>query len=239
MLSLAALAGAQSPAFEVAAIHPNKSDSHSSHWDDHRSRMTATNVSLQKLIAFAYQVHDFQISGPDWLRSQHFDIQAEGAEWVNKTQRPLIIQNFLIERFKLALHREAKELPIFALVTAKDGPKLQSVDPHGVSGISSGRGNMTLERASMKELVDSLSQRVNRPIIDKTGLTGAFNGELHWTPDEQQSSSAMIAGDSAIENVGPSLFTAIQDQLGLKLIPQRGQVELLVIDHVEKVPTEN
>lgn len=200
--------------------------------------MTATNVSLRQLIVFAYQVHDFQIAGPDWLGSERFDIQAEGAEWANRPERPIILQNLLVERFKLALRHETKELPIFALVVAKNGLKLQSVDPNGTSGITSSRGSMTLEKASMKEIVDSLSQRVDRPVIDETGLTGAFNGALHWTPDDAQPSPGGT-GDSAASDTGPSLFTAVQEQFGLKLIPQRGPVEVLVIDHVEKVPAEN
>ena len=238
LVSFAAMAWAQSPSFEVAAINLDKSGSGNSNWNDHTSRMTAINVSLRALIAFAYQVHDFQISGPDWLRSQRFDIQAEGAEWANRAERPTIMQNLLVERFKLALHRETKELPIYALVIAKNGLKLQSVDPHGESGVSSGRGYMTLKKASLKEIVDSLSRRVDRPVVDNTGLTGGFNGELHWTPDDEQSSPGG-PGDSALPDTGPSLFTAIQEQFGLKLIPQKGPVEFLVVDHVEKVPTEN
>lgn len=238
LLLSAVLAGAQSPSFDVAAINLDKSGSGSSHWNDHYSKMTATNVSLRSLIGFAYQVHDFQISGPDWLRSQRFDIQAEGAEWANKAERPVMLQNLLLERFKLALHRETKELPIFALVVGKDGPKLQPVTANGRSGVSSSRGNMTLEKASMKEIVDSLSLKVDRPVVDKTGLSGAFNGELHWTPDDVQPAPAG-GGDSAVSDTGPSLFTAIQEQFGLKLIPQKGPVEILVIDHAEKVPTEN
>lgn len=238
LLFLGALARTQSPSFEVAAINLDKSGSGSSHWNDHQSKMMATNISLRNLIVFAYQVHDFQISGPDWLRSQRFDIQAEGGAWANKTDRPVILQNLLVERFKLALHRETKELPIFVLVVAKEGPKLQSVTPTGSSGISSGRGNMRLEKASMKEIVDSLSMKVDRPVVDKTGLTGAFNGELHWAPDDVQSSPAGVS-DSAGSDTGPSLFTALQEQFGLKLIPQKSPVDILVIDHVEKIPTEN
>jgi uncharacterized protein (TIGR03435 family) len=238
LLFFAALACGQSQSFEVAAITLDKSGLNSSHWHDDRSRMTATNVSLRQLIVFAYQVHDFQISGPDWLRSQHFDIQAEGEHWANREERPAILQNLLVERFKLTSHRETKELPVFALVVAKDGPRLQSVKPNGNSGVSSGRGNMTLEKASMKEIVDSLSLKVDRPVIDKTGLTGAFNGELHWTPDDVQPSPPG-AGDSALPDSGPSIFTALQEQFGLKLIARRGPVEVVVIDHVEKLPTEN
>jgi len=199
--------------------------------------MTVTNASLKKLIAFAYQVHDYQISGPDWLSSQRFDIQAEAPEWAKKEERPVILQNLLIDRFKLAVHHSTKSLPAYALAIAKGGPKLQAVDAHGTSGISSGRGNMTLQKASMQEIVDSLSRRLDRPVIDQTGLTGAFNGELHWTPDDDQADGNATAAAAA--DTGPSIFTALQEQFGLKLIPQKASVDFLIVDRVEKLPTAN
>lgn len=139
-------------AFEVAAIKPNKSGSNDSHWNDHSSKMTAANVTLRQLIAFAYGVHDFQISGPDWLRAEHYDIRAEGEAWASRDQRPLVLQNLLTDRFKLLIHRETKELPVYALVIAKDGVKLQRVNATGESCVSSSRGHMTLQKASMKDM---------------------------------------------------------------------------------------
>lgn len=228
---------APSPAFDVASIWVDKSGVNSTHWHDQNSKMMATNVSLRKLIAFAYQLHDFQISGPDWLGSQRFDIQAEGPEWAKREQRPTIMQNLLVERFKLAVHRTTKELPAYSLIIAKNGPKLQQVAANGSSGVSSSRGRLTLQKASMKEIVDSISRQVDRPVIDNTGLSGAFNGELQWTPDDDTANAE--TGSSASSDAGPSIFTALQEQFGLKLVPQRGPVEVLVIDRVEKLPTEN
>jgi uncharacterized protein (TIGR03435 family) len=230
-------AQAQSPTFDVASIRVSNSGDSSSYWHDQRSRMMATNVSLQKLITFAYEVHDFQISGPGWLRSQRFDIQAEAAEWAEKGKRPIIMQNLLTERFNLAVHRTTKNLTVYALIDTSQGPNLSPVDAGGTSGVTSNRGHLTLKKASMKELVDSLSRIVDRPVIDKTGLTGAFNGELRWMPDNEQADSTQSSVTASDD--GPSLFTAIKEQFGLKLIPQRASVEMLVIDRVEKLPTEN
>jgi uncharacterized protein (TIGR03435 family) len=227
---------AQSPSFEVASIRVDRSGVNSSNWHDQKSRMTATNVSLRRLIAFAYQVHDFQVAGPDWLRSDRFDIQAEAPEWAEKDKRPIIMRNLLVERFNLVVHVASKQLPTYALTLAKQGPKLQSVDQGGASGVTSTRGSLILQRASMQEIVDSLSRIVDRPVIDKTGLAGGFNGGLHWTPVDQDADSA--AAGSAPDN-GPSLFTAIQEQFGLKLVPQKALIRMLVIDRVEKIPTEN
>jgi uncharacterized protein (TIGR03435 family) len=142
----------------------------------------------------------------------------------------------LADRFNLTLHRETKDLPVFALVVAKNGPKLHEVKagdpppPAGSPDIALNRGHIAI-RAGMPVLVWTLSRSrdVDRVILDKTGLTGTYDFDLKWTPEGK--------GED-LSDSGPSIFTAIQQQLGLKLEPQKGPVEIIVIDHVQR-PSEN
>jgi uncharacterized protein (TIGR03435 family) len=177
-----------------------------------------------------------------------------------RTERQRMLQALLAERFKLTVHRESKELPIYALVVAKDGPKLQEAKPgdtypNGIKGpdgqpgagmMMMGREGLTAQGIPIANLVRHLSRVLGRKVVDKTGLTGKYDFTLKWTPDQSQ--SAMLRGPeggqpgtgsaAAPEASEPSIFTALQEQLGLKLDSQKGPVEILIIDHVEK-PSEN
>jgi uncharacterized protein (TIGR03435 family) len=170
-----------------------------------------------------------------------------------------MLQALLADRFKLSIHRETKELPVYALVAAKNGPKLQEAKadatyPNGIKGpdgvarggmMRIGGGEVTGQGLPIANLTRMLSQQLGRTVIDKTGLTGKYDFTLQWTPDESQgpmfkgADGAPPGGNPAPpESSGPSLFTAIQEQLGLKLESQKGPVEIIVIDHVEK-PSQN
>jgi uncharacterized protein (TIGR03435 family) len=226
-------------------------------------RFTATNTPVSALIAYAYQVRDFQISGgPDWLRSQRFDIGAKEPEALDEELEKLpaeeryekyrwLVQSMLADRFNLKLRQETKELPTYALVVAKSGPKLEPAKP-GV-GIEShtrhflvGKDHLMADGADMPYLARILSEPVGRTILDQTGLKGNYKLELHWTPDLSPSgvlrgpADATSAADTttASDSSGPSIFTAIQEQLGLKLESTKGPVEVIVIDHIER-PSEN
>ena len=231
------------PAFEVASIKP--SDPASS-MAIHRSgqHIAFTKASLLYLITWAYDMHDDRIYGkPGWLDSVQYDIVANApADWklepVPGKLSPLqvMMQTLLAERFKLAVHRETKRFPIYALVVAKGGPKFQLRDPPEEYGqnpfAGTGRGRIVGTEIDANMLANVLSQRAGRTVEDQTGLKGAFDCKLEWEPEAPP-------GDNAAPRTGPSLFTAIQEQLGLKLEPLRGEVEVLVIDHIEKTPTEN
>jgi bla regulator protein BlaR1 len=260
------------PTFEVASVKPNKSgDMGVQLMFQPGGRFNAKNISLKFLIRFAYGVQDFQITGgPAWLNSDKYDIEAK-AEGRSKTemdnmtdaqrdadmeQNKLRMQALLADRFKLTLHKESKDAPIYALVVAKNGPKLKEATPEELAppdpneapkppgpngkmrgrGMRMGRGELTGQAAQMTFLADVLSNQVGRTVIDKTGLTGLYDFTLKWTPDESQGPMFKGPGDAPPppDPNGPSLFTAIQEQLGLKLEPQRGPVDLLVIDHAEK-----
>jgi len=215
----------------------------------------ATDVSVETLVQMAYGVQiwcPWKIQGaPSWLNSERFDIRAKAGKAVNDELRVLspeqgvpvkhrMLQTLLVERFKLALHRDTKNLPEYVLGIAKNGPKFQespaggaSPDdikgPHGQS-LRSERGQLVGNRLPMSLLAELLSTRLGCPVLDQTGLKGIYDFTLQWPPDQ---SSWLLP-----ESSRSSLFAAIQQQLGLKLESTNGPVEVLVIDHAER-PSEN
>jgi uncharacterized protein (TIGR03435 family) len=262
---------ATAPVYEVASIKPNKYSSRMLGFGFLLERFTTTGATLKGLIREAYGVEDDQISGaPNWLTSERYDIEAKAAASAADELRKLsfdqrrleyrrMLQALLADRFRLTLHRESKELPVYALVPAKKGPKLQEAKPgdtypngmkdlegHGHGDIMRfGSGILTGQGVPIEFLVRMLSQQqLGRPVLDKTGLTGKYDFTLQWTPEENR--APMFKGtrdggqgpDNPPDSSGPSIFTAIQEQLGLKLEAQQGPAEVLVIDHVER-PSEN
>jgi uncharacterized protein (TIGR03435 family) len=229
-------------AFEVTSVKPNKSGNGSSRFNFRHGRLTATNVSLKSCIYFAYRIKDYQISGPDWLNSERYDIAAKAASGVPDEQLMPMLQTLLRDRFKLRLHRQTKERPVYALVVGKGGSKLHEVEA-GPGKDNAGRGHLSAQKISMPRLAEILSRHMDRPVLDMTGVKGVFDLTLDYTPDDARGTPAprdggveAIATDSP---TGPSIFVALQEQLGLKLEARKGPVEILVIDYAEKVPTEN
>jgi bla regulator protein blaR1 len=235
--SPAALAQSQkTPAYEVAAIKPNQSGDRPAIRSGAGGRLNATNATLKVLIGFAYNVRDYQVSGgPSWLDTVGYDIIATPEHPVDPTPDNIdyfrqMLQSLLAERFKLTFSRQERELPVYALVVARDGPKLKEVEKWKNAAdmrIHGGAGQMIAEKATMALLAQTLSNIAGRSVVDQTGLTGYYDFKLEWTPDE--------AGQPAPDD-RPSLFTAVQEQLGLKLESQKGLVEILVIDYAEKPP---
>ncbi len=225
---------AQPSAFDVASVKPTQHGRTPDGWSRSSAdipspgRFEAVNSSLDELIRFAYQVKDYQVSGPNWLNDDDecFDIAAKAPP---DTPKPLIramLQTLLAERFKLALHRETRTLPVYALVKGKTGAKLPEArsDPGHGSTTTSG-GTMTAKHVSMTEFAYQLSRNLGRPVYDQTGIEGSFDFTLQYDEREGGYRSGLAA--------------AVQEQLGLRLEPTKGPVEMLVIDHIEKVPTEN
>lgn len=236
----------QKPGFEVASIKPSDPTSTTA---IHRSgyHLATVNTSLLFLITWAYDVHSDRVySQPGWLDSVHYDIVANAPGWDLRTHRqpgelsPLqqMMQALLAERFKLSLHRETRELPIYALVVTKSGPKFPLREAPQVFGqnpfAGSGRGRLVGTEVNAAMLANVLCDAAGRSVQDETGLKGAFDFKLEWEPDE-----ASTGPQSAAAHTGASLFTAIQEQLGLKLEARKGPVEVLVIDHIERTPNEN
>lgn len=207
--------------FEVASVKPNDSGTGHSDVDVDGNLLRMKNVTLKACIVWAFRLSDAEVYGPSWLDSERFDITAKTE--FGKPQ-PSMLQAVLAERFKLATHLETKELTVYELVVAKNGPKLKKADP-GEDDMTSRRGQLKATRVSMRALARFLAgpNRLSRPVVDKTGLDGVFDFTLQWTTDPE----------------GPSIFAALQEQLGLKLEAKKGPVEVLVVDHAEKVPTDN
>lgn len=206
------------------------------------------NTSMNDLITFAYGIHVRQISGaPAWFESDNFDISAkpEADGLPNRTQLEGMLQSLLKDRFKLAFHREKKELSVYAITVGKSGSKLaQSTgDPNGLPGLGfRGLGDLAARNANMPDFASLLQAAVlDRPVVDQTELKGRFDFTLKWTPDEFQFrnfATGLPRPPADAPDAPPDLMTAIQQQLGLKLDGTRASVEVLVIDHVEK-PSAN
>jgi uncharacterized protein (TIGR03435 family) len=195
--------------------------------------VTFGNATLNDCIRFAYGMgSDAQITGPDWIKSKQFlyDVAAKGRPDVSRDQLQEMMQTVLAERFKLITHREQKEMSYYALVVAKNGPKIRQVKdvPDGFRGTTyGGRIHSILQMPGLAYLLSRFE--TERPIIDSTGLPGMYEVKLEWALRQLQNP------DSA---PGPSLFTALSEQLGLRLEARKGPLEILVVDSAEKVPAE-
>jgi uncharacterized protein (TIGR03435 family) len=219
LIAAVAIASAQTqPSFDAASVKAIDSVDTSSY-----SRHNEFMGSLQALIWFAYDVEDYRISGgPKWLTTDKFDIVYEPSG----PQAKLMLRTLLAERFKLVVHTETRQMPVYALVVAKGGSKMEKADAPAGSGGGPAMIQGTMEMSTLAD--NYLSSTLRRRVIDQTGLTGAYKLSLKWTPDDKP----------VTDNSPPSLFTAIQEQLGLRLESTKGPVEIFVIDHAEK-PSEN
>jgi uncharacterized protein (TIGR03435 family) len=197
-------------------------------------QITFTNATLNDCIRFAYNIaSDAQIQGPDWIRSKQFlyNIEAKAAPGTSREEFQSMLQTLLTERFKLVTHRDQKAMSYYALVPAKSGPKMKPVEnlPTNFQGITHGGHIDSI--LPMPMLAYLLSRfETERPIIDKTNLTGLYPIKLDW---------ALKPAENSTDPQGPSLFTALSEQLGLKLEPTKGPVEILVVDSADKSPTQN
>jgi uncharacterized protein (TIGR03435 family) len=235
-------------AFEVATVKPVEGDAKAGRYITMQgtSRFIEKQYTLKLLIAAAYDLNAREISGgPGWIESDHYEIVAVTPGDVRPThdEQMSMLRNLLADRFKFTFHREQKEFSIYELQVAKGGAKLKTStaaagDPAAlISTVYPQRIVLPARNASMGDLV-SLMQRamLDRPVVDKTALVGRFDFDLEWAPDETQFGGEVpIATPDA---PSPPLFTAIQQQLGLKLEATRGPVSALVVDNAER-PSEN
>jgi len=209
----------------VASVKPIDADPGSSGIKTGRGRLTANNVTLKRCIMGAYHVGRNQIvGGPDWLDSDRFEISAKAEQPADDDELFMkILQTLLAERFKLALRSETRTMAAYVLETAKNGPKLEKAKAEeGMT--NSGRGRLDARNSTMDHLAEVLSRQMDLPVVNRTGLEGGFNLKLEWTPESAKPST----------DAGPSIFTALQEQLGLRLRTQRVPVEVFVIDHAER-----
>ena len=253
---------AAKPEFEVVSVKPSAPGSHGMFIRTAPGgRVNMTNMTLKEMIIIAYRVQPHQVSGgPPWLDSLHYDISAKAESTPKQGDIQLMLQAMLADRFQLTIHRETKELPIYALMLARKdgklGPSLTETKegscvpfdptkpPAPPQPGSRPCGMMRMQQRELdgtsipvSNLIPMFSRTLGRTVVDKTGLTGNYDIHMQWTPDETQ--LALLPPDAPkpapSDETGPSFFTAIQEQLGLKLESQKGPVEVIVIDRAEKL----
>jgi uncharacterized protein (TIGR03435 family) len=226
-------------------------------------RINYTNVSLKDVVARAYEMKPYQVSGPSWMESERYDITAKIPDGVSRDKVPEMLRNLLAERFKMTVHKESKEQAIYALIVGKNGPKLTEsaegdaapmVGPDGAK-VAAPRGGMMVDgsgkiratRTTMGGFADMLSRLMDRPVVDMTGLKGTYDLTLEVAMEDlvgmkkmAERGGRMAAGDGGPAPEGDphaSMFTAVQ-QLGLKLESRKSPVDFLIVDKAEKA-TEN
>jgi uncharacterized protein (TIGR03435 family) len=231
---------ASPPAFEVASVHVSQigrgggEGSRRENIQFTPDTVTMRNVSLKSAIRWAYHVFDYQVSGPDWLQSERYDIVAKAAGPVTEDQLRTMLQTLLADRFKLELHHQTKELAAYVLVVAKNGPKFHESETAGESSIQPDQKRMsvTVQRTPLSQLTEMLSSVFRAPVVDMTGLKGKYDVTLNLSK---------YVGDMQPAHDDPlSIFMAgLQEELGLKLESKKMPIDLLIIDRAEKVPVEN
>ena len=232
------MAKSADPSFEVAVIKPSAPDDQSDGFHLNGRHVSIENQTVISMICFAYAINDSQIvSAPKWLAEQHWDIDGvpdiEGEPNVNQYQR--MVQKLLTARFGVKMHHHKRELSRYSLTMAKGGPKLakSKSDPDaGMDENGWGQGSqryMEFTNSNMSDLTLCLQVAAGKPIINETNLAGRYDFVLHWTPNEARTTEP---------NAAPGLFTAIQEELGLKLEPSHGPTDVLVIDAATQ-PTQN
>jgi uncharacterized protein (TIGR03435 family) len=245
------------PPFEVATIKPTKADVQNSILMFTADGISVTRFNLGKLIREAFNTEDDHIVGlPEWVKSSRFDIEAKVApedapklKNMKFPERKAMVVQLLVDRFGLKYHRETRELPVYELVIAKGGVKMQAAkeqDPANTRHLMMFGGPGEIDSTAMKveNLAHILSSQLGRTVLDKTGLTGNYDFTLKWTPDATEPGAAGPGGlpeaadNSGNNSGGPTLFTALEEQLGLKLESAKGPEEVIVIDHIEQ-PSAN
>jgi uncharacterized protein (TIGR03435 family) len=230
LLQRAAAVNAGGPlVFEVASVKRSPSNSgnaHSLRLDP--GRLTCSGVTLKALLELAYNVKNYQISGPEWLETERYEIAARFPAAAPVDRVGQMLQALLEERFKLTARRESKETPVYALVVGKGGLKLKETEM-GPGGTAMSPGKVTARKMSMARFAELLSGQVDRPVVNMTGIPGIYDFTLEWAQDAQ---AALDAGPAV------DIYTAVA-QLGLKLEKRQVPVEMLFIDQAEKLPVDN
>jgi len=232
------------PRFEVASVKQAKAGNIGGSQDPTPGRLIRLGIPMQALIQYAFRAPRYQLSGgPKWLESERYDIVATMPANTTQAALRLMMLDLLQERFHLATHREKKEIPIYALTLSRTGPKFQiekreKRDGDGRIG-GGGPGRAGGIKVSAFDLAELLSDYVDRPVLDETGIEGLFDFKLIWTPDETQRELSPAEQHAPVDPNGASILAAIQEQLGLRLVPQKGSIDMLIIDHVDRAPSEN
>jgi uncharacterized protein (TIGR03435 family) len=233
LLLLAAVGAPCQPAIEAASIKPSNSVSGDSSMHGSPGQVTMENISLKQWIEVAFGLKDFTLAGPDWLESARFNVAVKmSSPPTTREQFATVLRTLLIERFKLVYHNESKVVPAYALVVDKKGLKL-TASPEGEMKSNTSVGalaRITATHATMEELADVLSEQLDRPVKDMTGITGAYDVKLVYAPETSATKENSTAA---------SIFAALQEQAGLRLEGRKLPVKILVVDSIQRQPTEN
>jgi uncharacterized protein (TIGR03435 family) len=250
VLLVASSGGAQAPGappreFAVASVKPNQAGNAGGEGSvpekiaTSLTGVTMRNVSLRTCICWAYGVHEYQVSGPGWLASQRYDVDARSSDPASHEELRGMMESLLAARFHLALHRESKELPVYAMRVGKKSGKLHpAVD--GESSMRPAGGSIVFQHYSMADLGERLAARpfsLDRVVLDETNLGGAFDFALEFADNATNLKHTLESMEGGGQ--GPSMITILQQQLGLVFKARKALVESLVIDRAEKTPTPN
>jgi uncharacterized protein (TIGR03435 family) len=203
--------------------------------------VTMRNISLKASIRWAWHVSEFQVSGPDWLESERYEITGKAPGPATDELLRLMMQTLLRDRFKLALHRQTKELAAYVLLVGKNGPKVQETKTEGEASIDINQRQLSVnvQRAPVSELIDMMSNLLRAPVIDMTGLTGRYDLTLNVAKYAGDLAARGQSIDSAPADPQALINMILQEELGLKLEARKMPLELVIVDHAEKVPVEN
>lgn len=237
--------------FDVVSVKPNKSAAPDSHFMNDRSTLQATNISLRGLITRAYGIQDYQLEGPDWIKSERFDVTATLPELSKDgsanygTSFQAMMQHMLADRFKLEVHREHETRPVYALVVGKSGIKFKEAANCDSHGRNRNGTHLVATCIAMDSFAEVLSARVrdlpvDLPVIDMTELKGVYDFNVDWVPEPKPSGEGKADNPVLADRPsGVTLLVALEEQLGLKLETRKAPIEILIVDHAEKVPSEN
>jgi uncharacterized protein (TIGR03435 family) len=223
------------PTYEVATVKLNTSGGGTSTRGS-SDQTIFTNQTLKNLIVLAYEVQPYQVTGPSWMESVRFDITAKYPPGTRFHGRWLMLRTLLEDRFNLAVHHDTKEMSGYALLVSKTGFKLKPADPGEGSTTGGNQGHVWTFRArkiEMSTLAYELADSLGDVVVDRTGLQGVYDFQLRWASDDMSTSGG------ANPDPAPSLFTALQETLGLSLQRQKVPVDIIVVDHIDRAPTEN
>ena len=237
LLGVLAITACLGQEFEVVSIKPNKTLSGSSGSHTNQGMLRGTNLSLKSLIVSAYGIRRYQLEGPDWLDSERFDISAKFPENFPKGREKYaaayqaMLQKMLADRFKVSVHREQKSMGVFALVIGKNGVKFKEAAADHSSS-NSNNTHYVGTSIGMDDFAAFLSGQMELPVLNQTGLKARYDLTLDWITERQTKADTELQAGQPIQE-------AIQDQLGLKVEHRKAPIDIVVVDHAEKTPTEN
>jgi uncharacterized protein (TIGR03435 family) len=228
----------KAPAFEVASVKRGADGGPPGdiprNMDDSPGHFAMHNVPLRFIVEWAYDLKDFQLVGPEWIKvDERYDIMANAPGRATNDEMRLMLRTLLAERFQMKSHFEKREMLVYALLPGKGEPKLQKADPNSPQKMGGGLTGIQFNNFPLSRMTFLLTRRMDRPVLDLTGISGPFDYKVDLSGLGQN------MGSSGYDGEGRSVFQAIQDDLGLKLEPRKHPVDVLVIDSVSKAPTQN